>query len=602
MAQPSPTDNSENAEPSARRGALRLLGVVAFALAYGQAPLYYSNQNQYFLHGLADAGQGSLNEDWLANTGDPTPIFSALVSITARYLHPWAFHIYHGLLLAIYAVAMLGLFSWLAPPEIAARRWPVFLFRLVVVHSAAARWLSCWLFGLDYPWYLQAGVAGQYVLGGMLQPSVFGVLLVVSVWLFARDQPFVAVAVAALAANLHSTYLLPAGLLTAGFMTALCVEKQVRRALAVGAFAFVLVLPITVYVLVKFGPTSAEAFAEAQDILVNVRIPHHCRPDLWLDPIALLQIAWIGVALALVWRTPLFRALATTAGLAAMLTIVQMATGSNTLALLFPWRISAVLVPIATTVILSRLVSIRVLSLDRPAVQAVCAGGIVILAGAGVALCAGGQAFRSNDAELPLLEYVRDHRQPGDVYLIPVRVPTLRKDIRGSKSSDFQPVAVKQGDVQIIPVDLQRFRLYTGAPIFVDFKSIPYKDVDVIEWHERLKRARGLYEQMDRGEWSQAVAEMRRHGITHLVVAAAKNPQLTESTRLPLEDPHYRIYRVIDPILDKVANLRAAEKYQVTDNANVLPRTLVPSTRSNQFQRRSPANGLSSSGLPEPGS
>src|SRR5205823_14298714 len=44
---------------------------VAFAAAYGQAPLYYSNQNQYFLHGLAAAGEGYLSEDWLARTLDP---------------------------------------------------------------------------------------------------------------------------------------------------------------------------------------------------------------------------------------------------------------------------------------------------------------------------------------------------------------------------------------------------------------------------------------------------------------------------------------------------------------------------------------------------
>jgi hypothetical protein len=171
----------------------------------------------------------------------------------------------------------------------------------------------------------------------------------------------------------------------------------------------------------------------------------------------------------------------------------------------------------------------------------------VILAGAGVAICAGGQAFRSSDAELPLLEFVRDHRQPGDVYLIPVRVPPLRKDIRGSKSSDFQPVAAKQADAQIIPVDLQRFRLYAGAPIFVDFKSIPYKDVDVIEWRDRLFLARSLYEQMDKGDWSRAIAEMRRHGITHLVVAADKNPASPGLTKLPLDDPHYQIYRVTGP-------------------------------------------------------
>ena len=40
--------------------ALFLLGTVVFALTYAQAPLYFSNQNQYFLHGLAAAGFGSL--------------------------------------------------------------------------------------------------------------------------------------------------------------------------------------------------------------------------------------------------------------------------------------------------------------------------------------------------------------------------------------------------------------------------------------------------------------------------------------------------------------------------------------------------------------
>src|SRR5262245_38939014 len=67
---------------------------LVFSLACGQAPLYYSNQNQYFLRGLAAAGHGSLHDDWLANTRDPTPVFSWLVALTARFLPPATFHIY----------------------------------------------------------------------------------------------------------------------------------------------------------------------------------------------------------------------------------------------------------------------------------------------------------------------------------------------------------------------------------------------------------------------------------------------------------------------------------------------------------------------------
>src|SRR4051794_28858802 len=94
--------------------ALFLLGLACFPPPHGQAPLYYSNQNQYFLHGLAQAGEGVLSEDWLANTLDPTPLFSGLVALTARFLSPWAFHLYHGLLLAAYAAALVGVFAFLA--------------------------------------------------------------------------------------------------------------------------------------------------------------------------------------------------------------------------------------------------------------------------------------------------------------------------------------------------------------------------------------------------------------------------------------------------------------------------------------------------------
>ena len=121
---------------------LFLLKSALFSAAYCQAPLFYSNQNQYFVHGLAEAGWGHLDEDWLANTADPTPVFSKLVAVTARYLHPWTFHVYHGLLLGAYAASMLGLFGFVAGPERVKQRWPIFLALFVVAHSALARWLS----------------------------------------------------------------------------------------------------------------------------------------------------------------------------------------------------------------------------------------------------------------------------------------------------------------------------------------------------------------------------------------------------------------------------------------------------------------------------
>ncbi len=207
---------------------------VVFAISYTQAPLYYSNQNQYFVHGLAAAGHGDLRSDWLANTKDPTPIFSELVFVTARYLHEGFFYVYYFLILALYAYSMLGLFAVLAPAASSNVRL-AFIALFLAAHAGIVRWASAQLFGVDYPWFLQAGVAGQYLLGFGLQPSVFGVLLIVSLVAFLRDHPWRAVFWACLAAVLHATYFPAAALLTLAYMVQQCRRRGWRHALGLGA-------------------------------------------------------------------------------------------------------------------------------------------------------------------------------------------------------------------------------------------------------------------------------------------------------------------------------------------------------------------------------
>ena len=232
------------------RRLLLVAAAVAFAVAYGQAPLYHSNQNQYFLHGLAHAGVGHLDEDWLANTADPTPVFSGLVTVVDRTMPTWTFHVIHGLLVGGYLLALYRIFVRIVGPELAANRAALFLALVALVHSALARWLSYRLFGLDYPWYFQAGVASQYVLGGMLQPSVFGVLLLGAVALFADDRPWFAALAIAAAATVHATYLLPGALLTVGFIVQLLRERRPGRAVSFGGLTLLLVVPVTIWTVI----------------------------------------------------------------------------------------------------------------------------------------------------------------------------------------------------------------------------------------------------------------------------------------------------------------------------------------------------------------
>ncbi|HTU89904.1 MAG TPA: DUF6798 domain-containing protein [Gemmataceae bacterium] len=533
---------------SVKKALLLLFWAMIFGLTYTQPPLYYSNQNQYFLHGLAKGGLGFLNEDWLANTADPTAVFSGLAAFTYRYLHESFFYLYYILILGIYFHALLGIFEHISGGHATARTRLAFIALLVALHSALLRWTSAQLFGVDYPWYFQAGVANQYILGAGLQPSVFGVLLVLSVCAFLHDRPFLAATWSSLAAVMHSTYLLSAASLTLAYLYLLVRDRRIREALFVAGWALLLVSPMLVYILRTFAPSSPQAFAETQHLLAHFRIPHHAQVDRWLDGIAWTQIGWIAAAMCLVRGSRLFVVLSVCFGVGLALTLVQLGTRNDTLALLFPWRASSILMPIATTIILTRIVQCLA---DRPSspslwqirlLQMACIVPIALAAGGGVFITYFGLGYRTNTEELPLLEHIRGSKTEGNVYLLPVEVPKLSEGKRGATSLNFTPPPQRSSQKQNISVDLQQFRLFTGVPIYIDFKSIPYKDDEVLQWHQRVLWNRQLYEQRD---WKDGRIkdELRRRGITHVVTAADRDVRC-DFLRLIYTDEYYRLYRV----------------------------------------------------------
>jgi hypothetical protein len=527
-----------------------LLGAVVFAVSYSQAPLYFSNQHQYFLRGLTWVEGSQLGEDWLANTRDSTPVFTFLAGFTARYLHENLFYVYYALLMGVYLVCLMGLYDHLAG---LGQGWgPRFAFFVLVLlfHAALPRVVSMRLFGNDYPWYFQAGVAGQYLLGPIFQPSTFGVFLLASLLAFVRGRPFLAVTFSSLTAVCHSTYLLPAAMLTASYLAVLFQQGEARRAFGVGALAVALVVPVVAYNLITFAPSSAENLARAQDLLVHFRIPHHAIPRLWSDGIAIAQVGWVILGIALAYGTRLFGVLLVAFVLSALLTVVQVATDNDMLALMFPWRLSTVLVPVSTAVILARLVLLVHRRLPPEIKQFRALGwsaGLVcvaVLVGGGLAVNWFGLGFHSSDEELPLLDYIKAHKRPGDVYLIPVSVPNLEASVRGSSKSDFKPLPSQRTDRRFIPVDLQRFRLYTHAPIFVDFKSIPYWDRDVLAWRERLEVNEKVYRDLASGNLDELVGELEKWRITHIVTRADR--AITDHRfRLEHVDAQYRLYRLI---------------------------------------------------------
>jgi len=189
---------------------LAFLLIIVFAVSNTLTPLYFSNQNTYFLHGLANSNFGVLSYDWLANTTDPFPLFSLLVSQTYSNAPTFFFHIYYIFILGVFICSIMGIASkvW----EINRSHIEYFIYFVVITSlcSSAVGNLSQKLIGYNLSHLLEGGVAGQKILGSVFQPSIFGVFLLLSVYAFLRNRPFVAVLFSGVAATFHASDLLSA--------------------------------------------------------------------------------------------------------------------------------------------------------------------------------------------------------------------------------------------------------------------------------------------------------------------------------------------------------------------------------------------------------
>ena len=505
-----------------------------FAIGYSQSPLYTSNQNQYFLHGLAAGGYGNLAADWLTNTLDPTPVFSKLVELSYNLLHQGgAFYVYYALLMGIYLYSLIGIANCLLNLGTPSAKSLAFTALLITVHSAGLRFaLSRWL-GTNWTYVLEDGVADQRMLGPVFQPSTFGALLALSVYLFLLRRPFWALLAAAVAVYFHPTYLLSAAMLTLSYaLVAWLEERSLKRPIQYGLFALLLVSPVVYTVYSSFGGTSAEASARAQEILVSYRIPHHALVSWWLDATVMVKLALVASATALAFGWGRSRGdpetgqaarrmgwvLLASALMAVTLTLVQVASHNNTLALLFPWRISILLVPVSTTLLLAFLVdrgwrwlTVRAFHIEKPV-------SLLSTIAIFLAVLVGGIRFT--------LDLQRKAAAPE----------------RGLEA--FAYAHKSQSDLYLTPVKMQDFRLATGAPAFVDFKSIPYQDTDVLEWYRRVRLADRFYASEDCSLLERLV---REEGITHIVMEAGPVQLNCSGIEAIYQDGQYILWETKSP-------------------------------------------------------
>lgn len=462
-----------------------ILSSILFALAYSQASLYTSNQYQYFLHGLARAEVGNLSEDWLANTIDPTPLFSLQVFLTEGIHASGLFSFYYAFLMSVYLFSLVSIVSNYFPITKSFSTFLLFLCGVILVHSAGLRFILSLFPGADWRYLFEGGVAGQRLLGQVFQPSSFGVFLLLSVAFYHRRKYFPASLAAVLASLVHPTYFLCSAVLILVYMLDLFfLESQRLKAFGTGFISLLMVSPMAIYIFINFTGGSPEITARAQEILINIRIPHHAQISEWFDITVVAKLLLIGTAILITRTKRIYLLLGFPLGISILLTLIQYFTNNHALALIFPWRLTTLLVPIATAILLGKVSTLIIHTLKDKHTYLYIISLIIIF----LAVLSGifHSWFDYHDVQqsnsTALENHVKSNRLPGEVYLIPVKLYT--------------------------------FRLNAGVPVYGEFFAIPYQSEEVIEWYSRFLNAKHFYEEAD----CTLLIELANQGVTHVIL------------------------------------------------------------------------------------
>lgn len=472
-----------------------LLVTVVFGIAYSQFSLFWVSQNEYFFYGLARAGYGFIRDDWLSQSADSWPLFSLLVQVTYRYLDLRLVYVYYVLVLGIYAYALLGIASTLFGIDRTRPRYLVALALLTALHAPVVAFIFRKVFGFPLTRELISGVASQRILWEMFQPGAFGALMLLSIHFFLQGRWIVAAVLPPLAAAFNPTYTLTAGVLTLSYVVIVLRDGGgMSKAVRLGLVSFVCVVPVLIYGYLAFRPTDPALWAQARDVLVNDRLARHAVPSTWLGFATYLKLAVVLVGLYALRRTRLFWVLGIGLAVAAGGAILQMLTKNTALALLYPWRVSVLLVPLASSLLLLWAGQALVEALERrapsrvPLVTALSAALSIVLVIAGIGTTVLRFRQRIDGEETPgMLRYVESHRAAGQTYLV--------------------------------PIVWRNFRLFGGVPVFVDYRFVPYNDAAVLEWHKRVNLANEFYGASPDVRCDKGRQLASTYGITHVVLA-----------------------------------------------------------------------------------
>jgi len=471
-----------------------------FALSIGQVAFFEEN-HVHLLRSLANNSFFKLNEDWLTNEIDHVPFFTFVSTQIIKYFSLVGLNVLHIILSVICSISIFYICKF---------NYSNYDFKKVIIY-----WFLLLVLIFSEKSFAY-GVAGQYVLNPVYQPSTYGVLLISSLALFIYRKENLSVIILILAASIHPTYIIHAFFLICGYLIYLLIHKEYKICFKISFISLVLISPIVFYLFSNIYISDFQLYAEGQTIMAEIRIPHHAQVYSWFSYKDLQILIVIFFALFLTYNIKrLFIPLSFVVLTTIILTIIQYYTSSNFLGLLFPWRSSVYIVPICSMIILSRILILvdnkYLKSSPKFYSYSVYFAFILII-------------FFSLNGIFESYKSYKNHKQK---YPISSSINVHKNDITRI----------------LIPTNLEYIRLNTGLPIFVDWKTVPYKNDALIKWYERIKLANSFYDSTELENQKLLFERIyKEEKISHLLVKDNNKNILLKNCEYLFKDHGYLFY------------------------------------------------------------
>ena len=429
----------------------------------------------HLIHSIKFFETNKLENDWIANQAHHLPVFVQFNYFLIKFSSSKIIYFIHGVLLALCAL-YLFLISKSLFPKLEIRNLSIIWFALFTILFHENSFFS--------------GVAGQSVIDVGYQPASFGILFFIGIYYFLIKRYFLCILFICLSASFHPTYILHSGFLVLGILTYFILSKNYQNFLKILILYSMLILPITLFIFINFLTIDENLISLGQEILLD-RIPHHANIRYWLSYKDLFFLITYFYALYIIRNNKRFFIFFLIFGTCAiLLSLTQYFYNINSLALAFPWRSSVFITPISSVIILSSWI----------------------------------EKIKSDENRLKIVSFSLLLLVSSFFFI----KSNFIKDLNGEFSKKLVlPKEIKKNFNSIerilIPTNLDYIRMYTGLPIFIDWKHHAFRFDQLIEWRQRMDLANEFYSSKNIRAQSKSLEEIQKiEDISHILIRRDK--------------------------------------------------------------------------------